>query len=121
MASRNRVVEVVIAEDASLSAATVTDPSLEYEGIVPVAVQMPATWTAANLTFQVSYDGGATYVNLTDEGTEYAVEAAASQGIALDANVFLGATHMKVRSGTVGTPVNQAAARTLSIVMLAVP
>lgn len=78
-------------------------------------IQMPAAWTAANLTFQVSYDG-VTFANLYDNsGNEYTVTAAASRTILLPLVDFLGIAYLKIRSGTSATPVTQGAARQLQI------
>lgn len=102
---------VVIAEDAALSGAVYLGAGL------PVAIEMPAAWTAAALTFQGSVDG-VVFANVYDDGgTEYAASVAASQHIALDHNAFIGCAFVKVRSGTAGTPVNQVAARTLKLVI----
>ena len=80
---------------------------------------MPASWTAANLTFQGSDTEAGTYSDLYDDaGTEISVTAAASRtivGSTLDRVVPL--RFLKVRSGTTATPVNQAAARTVLLVM----
>jgi hypothetical protein len=84
---------------------------------VPIGIVMPAAWTAAALTFQVSADGGTTWNNLYDsDGTEVTVIAAAAHYIALDANTFVGINHLKVRSGTSGSPVTQGADRALILV-----
>lgn len=81
-----------------------------------VAVAMPASWTAASLTFQASHDG-TTYRDVYDaEGTEFEVAAAASRWIALDPADFASAAYLKVRSGTTGTPVNQGAERAVTLV-----
>jgi hypothetical protein len=104
-------VAVSIALNEALSGA------VQLKGRVPVAVVMPADWTAADLTFQASYDG-ATYWNLYDGDTdaEVSVQAAEDRHIVLDHNKFYGAQYLKVRSGTAASAVNQEAARTLYLV-----
>jgi hypothetical protein len=83
------------------------------------AIQMPAAWTAANLSFQGSLDG-VTYQELQDSfGAALTVIAAASVCISVDVTLFAGWPYLKIRSGTSGTPVNQGAARTLQIGALA--
>jgi hypothetical protein len=96
-----------------------------------VGLLMPAAWTAAGVGFQVSYDGGTTYVPLCamdytasppyglDEVEILAadVPTAESVMIVLDPNLFLCATHVKVTSQTAGVAVNQAAARTLYLMI----
>lgn len=106
------VVDVVIANGQSLSAAI----DLGTRRLVGIVI--PAAWTAANLTFQAGpaadaivdlYDGG---------GTEKAVTVGgAARFIALNPADWLGVRHLKLRSGTTGVPVNQAAARTVKLIL----
>lgn len=101
---------VVIANGASLSGAY----ALNGEHLV--AIQMPAGWDTAALTFQASYDGS-TFVNAYDNnGSEITVQAAASRWIEIPALLLSGAKSLKVRSGTSGVAVNQTAARTLIMI-----
>lgn len=81
-----------------------------------LAIITPSDWTAANLTFQVSTDG-ITYSNMHDNaGVESTVTAAASRYIVVDPANWVGVKYIKVRSGTSGTPVNQAADRIIKLV-----
>jgi hypothetical protein len=88
-----------------------------------VGIQMPAAWDAASLTFAVSADG-VTFVPLHWDGAEYTILAAggadASLGASLEPSAFAGWPFVRVRSGTVAVPVNQAAARTLVVLTRAV-
>lgn len=78
-----------------------------------IAIQFPAAWTAAVLTFQVSMDG-ITYTDLYDSlGNEISVVVAANHGVALDVTLFAGWEFLKIRSGTGAVAVNQAADRAL--------
>lgn len=107
---------VTIANGAALSGAA------DLLGNSLVGVQMPSTWTAASLSFDVSIDGS-TYtalyiVNSSMAATEYAITSpAASYGISLDPAIFAGWRFVKVRSGTSGSPVNQGGARTMTLVV----
>ena len=80
-------------------------------------VQMPAAWTAADLTFEVSLDG-VTWKSLTStSGAEITVASpAAGALIALDPSDYLLAQLVRVRSGTAETPVAQAAERQITLV-----
>lgn len=100
---------VTIATDAFLSNA------LEVGRLTPIRVNMPAAWSAANLTLQGSDDDGTTYRNVYNTGGEYTITAAASRAIVLDPNDLVGFTHIKIRSGTAASTVGQAAARTVEI------
>lgn len=85
-----------------------------------VAIQIPSAWTAAAITFQGSTDGS-TFGDLYDDGgTEVTI---ASATVAASRTIVNGSileklaplVAFKVRSGTTGTPVNQAADRSIAI------
>lgn len=101
------VVVATIPDDQSLSA------GVKLGNLAPVALVIPsANWVAADITFQASFDGGTTWLNLFDSGsdTEITVQAAASRFIGLLAAVadpLSGIQWLKVRSGTSGAAVNQ--------------
>ena len=102
-----------IAINASLSG-EVDLGSYRLAGIV-----MPAAWTAANLTFQVASATGGTFQDLYDDGgNEVTVTAAVSRSLGLDllAGTLAPWRFIKIRSGTSGVAVNQAAARTITLV-----
>jgi len=101
-----------IAKDASLSAGVYVGGA-RYFGIV-----MPAAWTEAAITFQVSPDGTTYQDLLNDGGTEVSVTAAAADniGIATAATALAPWAWVKIRSGTSASAVTQAAARTLYLV-----
>jgi len=100
-------VTATIASAASLSGA------VELKGADVLRISMPAAWTAADLTFQVSDDGGTTFRNVYwDWGPEMVVDASTSMTIELSPFVQLRSIdQLKVRSGTAGTPVAQAGIR----------
>lgn len=81
-----------------------------------LAIQMPASWTTANLTFQGSNDGTTFFDVYTLDGEEYTVVAAAGRYIVLSPFDFQWARYIKIRSGTTATPVNQSADRTIVLV-----
>ena len=106
---------VTIANGASLSSA------VEIGGSIVVGIQTPDTWTAANLTLQMS-SNGTTFNNVYDDaGAEKTITAAAAEYILIQPTSYLGgADAIKVRSGTSGTPVNQGAERIITLVLLTV-
>jgi phosphoglycerol transferase MdoB-like AlkP superfamily enzyme len=108
-ATQNQITATILS-GASLSAAV-------FLGSGALArIDMPAAWTAATLTFQLSPDG-VTYRNLYDaSGVEYEVQASAAYSIAMPVADFQGAQYLKVRSGTAGVPVNQGADRLLTLI-----
>ena len=116
--------EVVIANGEALSG------EADIGAYRLLAIQMPAVWTAANLTFKGrpgSADDVLAHPNdvlqdvYDDAGNEVTALAAQARYIALTANkldALLGCGAVKIRSGTTGVPVNQGAARTLTLVLL---
>lgn len=105
-----RTLSAVIASGESLSAPNALG-TFRLVGLI-----MPASWTSANLTFQISVDRE-NFSNFYDDlGTEVTVTAAASRYIALDPALFAGCLAIKIRSGTSGSPVNQGGDRTISLV-----
>lgn len=90
---------------------------LQINDLTPTAIVMPAAWDAANITIQTSQDG-TNFNNLYDTTAEVALtSAAASRTLTLDGTKLRrGHRYLKIRSGTSATPVNQTAARTLTLI-----
>jgi hypothetical protein len=104
---------VTIANNASLSGAF-------YVGHGRlVSIIMPATWTAAVLTFQGSDDGVTFYDIYDSNGTEVSATVAAAHMVTIDE--FMGAPWMKLRSGTGASAVAQGGARTLIPIVQKLP
>ena len=89
---------------------------INLEGSVLVGIRMPAAWTAANLTFRVSMDDVTFLDAYSGAGAEHVVTAAVDRHIWLDPSAFAGYRWLIVRSGTAGTPVNQAGDRLVTLV-----
>lgn len=106
---------VTIGAGASLSEAADLQQLGQLVGIVTAA-----TWDAAKITFQASYDG-TNWFTLRYNGIEY--EVASITGTfweALNPAVFAGVEYVKVRSGTSGAAVNQADASIVTLICRAV-
>lgn len=107
-------------ELATISNGTSLSAAVNLHNQRVFAINMPAAWDAANLTFQGSQDGN-TFQDLYDDtGAQVTVTAAASHYIVLsNPLLFLGLQKLKVRSGTSGSPVNQTADRIIQLIPLA--
>jgi len=112
------LVPVTIASGSALSA-EVNVNDLRIVGII-----MPAVWTTANLSFKALLSEPSALPKvpvygevLDNAGSAIAVTATVATYIAL-ADTFAGIAwgRIIVRSGTSGVPVNQGAARTLTLV-----
>jgi hypothetical protein len=106
----------------TISAGLAQSERIEYWGYVPVAVAMPAAWTAAPLSFLVQVQPGSTSaaqrLSLYDDSGEYIIPTAdANRHIAINHCLFLGMAFLAVRSGTESSPVAQTSARTLVLVL----
>jgi hypothetical protein len=82
-----------------------------------VGLILPAAWTAADITVQISLDN-VTFADLyAPDGTEVTLTVtAAATAIYLTPAQWVCARYVKIRSGTTGTPVNQAAARAVTLI-----
>ena len=100
-----------IANGASLSNAV----SLGTSDLISII--MPAAWTAAALTYQFSVDGTNFYDAYSTTAELTATSAGASRIININAATYDAARYIKIRSGTSATPVNQAADRTLTLIL----
>lgn len=106
------LIPVTIASGQSLS------PQIDIGPYKLVGIYLPATWTAANMTFQVSPDGGATwYEHYLYNGVETLVGNSAGAGVflAIDPTILGGVVSLKLRSGSLASPVVQASAVTLQL------
>ena len=102
----------VIASGASVSG------DLNLGGRILVGIAMPAAWTAASITFEVSPDRGTTWLDMYDiTETEMAISPVVDNYYAIDPLQFLGVNHLRIRSGTAATPVNQGAERTVTLML----
>ena len=114
--------DTVIAEAASLSSQTTgthgtPGGGIDVAGLMLVGVELPATWTAADITLQASSDG-TTFKNVFNaDGTEFKITAPPAGSMIPLAGILdtMGMRFIKVRSGTAAVPVNQLAARTIRL------
>src|SRR5574341_760058 len=99
--------------DASLS------DSWWSDGVYTIAMEMPAVWTAADMTVQASMDGGVTWKDVYDTaGNEWKAICGAGHFCRLrtDRPWLGGMKHLRLRSGTAAAPVAQAAQRIITVV-----
>lgn len=116
---------LVSVQTVTIAAASSISSSINLNGMVNApnglrlfGIVMPSEWTDANITFQVSVDGGTTWNNLyNSSGSEVQVVADSSRAIIIEPDAFASITYIKIRSGTSGTAVNQAAARTIKLLL----
>lgn len=113
--------KLYLTTDAVIASGQAVSGVIDLEQLNIVGFLYPTSWTAADITFQVSPDG-VTYGDLlSDAGVEVKKPVTAGKFIGVSLPELSGARYLKVRSGTSGTPVNQAAERTISIVLTANP
>lgn len=88
------------------------------EGHAIVGILMPAAWTAAKLGFQVSLDG-VNWYDVKDSGGNFEQSVAgASTFIAIPIADAISSPHIRLKSvDAANAAVNQAAARTITVVM----
>ena len=117
--------------DGFFKSETVTIPSGQAvsgsaaatDGRQVVGMITPANWTAADISFQVSYDGVSfypLYFPSTDGLQEYVIIPGAVTGAyfcPIDPTIWMGVRFVKIVSGRNGAGVNQAADRNIQLVM----
>ena len=112
-----RVASATIANGGSLSGVIL------LEGLVLVSIQMPAAWTAADLTFDGTVDGVNYFPVFDDAAAEVKVPAAAMATlvgkVCVNASILeklSGLYAIKLRSGVTGAVVAQGADRTFKLI-----
>ena len=104
-----KLIKVAFAAGQSASAA------VDLVNLHIIGIDMPATWTAATITFLVSVDG-VTYKTTTDTtGAEITVTAAASTHVVVPPLSAPSARLIKLQSGASAAAVTQVAATTLTL------
>jgi hypothetical protein len=99
-----------------LSGASITS-SIKLGNRIPVGIIIPAAWTAADLTFQTSWDDTTFYDVYGVEGTEIGLDTVAGGLCSIDyANLFGIGPYLKIRSGPTALAVNQGADRVLILI-----
>ena len=107
--------EVPVVTNATIAAAGNLSSAANIVTSMIFGLKMPAAWTAADITFQVSLDN-VTYQNLYDEtGTEVKVVVAASRFVRLPPGEWASYPYIKIRSGTAAAPVAQVAEAIIGI------
>ena len=101
---------------ATIPINTALSNALSIDGDVLCEIQMPATWTTAHVTFQTSPDG-VNFQDLVDtSNAEVDLTVTQAKNRRVNPDLYHGIVYLRLRSGTTATPVNQAAARVLTLV-----
>lgn len=106
-----RTITATISAGGSLSA------EVDLNGHQIMAIYMPGTWQAANLTFTASNASGGTFYDVYDSAGNELVATAAASRVITDLPELSPLRFIKVRSGTTGTPVTQAANRNIIFIV----
>jgi len=110
MPVRTRTLDFTIANAASLSEAR------QLNGLMGEAIIMPATWTAAGLSFETCETEAGTYLPLADAlGVEITLAVAAGTRVVLPMGLLRGHNWIKLRSGTSAAPQAQGGARAIAL------
>lgn len=108
-------------ETAKIASGVALSQEIDLRECRIVAIQMPADWDTAAITFSSRPDPDGISQSVTDSGgTEVSVTAAADQYLVMvdaDRVAVEGLAFTKVRSGTLSSPVNQTADRDVVLVV----
>jgi len=114
MSIQNRqLLTATIASGASFS------NTIDLSFHVLVGFVTPAAWTTAAIDIEVSIDGVNFFTNTYDSSgitTGIYLTPVVSSGYSVDALALIPYNFVRFRSGTTAVPVNQAAARTISVI-----
>ena len=99
------------------TAASGLSDAIRLGGNTLSAIQLSTAWTSAGLTFQAALTSASTFMNVYNStGGEIAYTVDANRLVSFDPAPWLSIEHIKVRSGTSGSPVAQAAERTIYLI-----
>lgn len=104
-----RSVTATITSGQSLSA------SAEVNGEHVIGIIVPASWTAAGLSFQGSFDGTNFFELYDMSGVALSVPVVVSSYTVIQPTAMHGVNFVKVRSGTSGSPVTQSSTMVLTL------
>jgi hypothetical protein len=105
--------------NAVIASGTSVSQSIDLSFHVLVGFVTPAAWTTAAIDLEVSIDGTTWFTNMYDSlgvATGIYLSPVVSSGYAVDALALIPYNFVRFRSGTSASPVNQAAARTISVI-----
>lgn len=107
------VATATIASGASVSA------TVDLSNAVLTGIIMPAAWTAADLTVEVSHDGTA-WIGLAYDATATQCNNITTPAVdtahAFDVRAMAPYQYIRLRSGTTASPVNQGADRDVLVI-----
>lgn len=89
--------------------------NIPLEGYTEMGLIMPAAWTAAAITFQVSVDGSTWVDFYGTDNTEKSLTVGASRAYTVEGLAPF--RFVRLRSGVTATPVAQAADRVINIAL----
>jgi len=102
---------LVIENDVTIPENTALSSSFNLIGTSLVGLVIPASWTTAVITLQVSYDNGSTFIDHYDEtNTETTFTVDSSRVIGFGSNTIaklVSVKFIKLRSGTTSSPEDQ--------------
>lgn len=113
----------VVHVDAVIANAASQSNEIDLTDKVLLAIQIPAAWTAADITLlaapKPTAENGVYVAVKAQDGTDVVFTAAAGTVVVVtDANMTKGLRFVKLRSGTPALPVNQGAARALGVALI---
>lgn len=99
-----------------ISASTNLSLAITYDGLSLIGVQVPANWTAAALSFQISDDGTNFFVGVDQYGAEISLAVVAGKRTVVPPMALHGVKKIKLQSGTSASPVTQVSSVTLTLI-----
>ena len=112
------VVSLTIPAAGDSSGATGLSDAMRTENGMIAAIEIPATWVTAAVSFAGAATFGGTYKPIFDsDGTEISITVTAGAIIPLTTNPLAAIPFLKLRSGLSSAPVAQATTRAINVIM----
>ena len=101
------------------SGQSLSDLLILAENELIIAIEIPAAWTAAGLSF-VAVGGDGLDKTVKKDGSEVTLTVSTNEYHSLELPLLMGIKNIKLRSGTSASPVSQGATRSVVVVTTAV-
>lgn len=105
---------------ATINNGTSISDAIDLGGLRLFGLIIPMIWTAAEVSFQASFQGKDSFYDLHDKDGEICFSVTAGSYLELEAEKFASIQTIKIRSGVLDTPIPQEASADIGLVLRAI-
>lgn len=118
MSTKDQIINIIDTVTATISNGQSLSDPINFSGLRLFAIAVPPGMLGGVLTFQMSPDGGFTWLNVYDQyGDEITATFTAGTCIVLEPAKFASLQNLRIRSGKSAAPVAQTADGALQLVL----